>query len=153
MSRPFKRIESEYSPQQIAKLQIRRVIEGICADDLILCEVVAQGEKVWRATMREAFAPVMDLPDEICDRAYLFFCGAVQARFTLNQDHAEAMHLAGEFLDQVQPVTPPTQAEIDKSWVIEEASHPDAIREQYGDKSPQQWLDEAIADGHDKGID
>ena len=91
MSKSFASIKNQYTLGQLVKKTIREQMQNICMDDIMLAEVVAAGEKVWRETMKEMFAPLDFEPsNELCDRVFLFFCGAIQAKFGLDQDTATA---------------------------------------------------------------
>lgn len=151
MSRsPFRSVQSD--PTVTMKLHIRKLMADIASDHIMLSEVVAGGNLKWRNEMHAAFRP-LPLTDDICDRVFLFFCGAVQALLgagtAFNSEHMEAAAIAGEFLDKVEPILPPTPDEVDKAWTIEDASSESAKKEQYGDLAPQEWLDRLVQKDRD----
>lgn len=135
-------------PTVTMKLHIRKLMADIASDHIMLSEVVAGGNMKWRNEMHAAFRP-LPLTDDLCDRVFLFFCGAVQALLgvgtAFNSEHVEAAAIAGEFLDKVEPILPPTAAEVDAAWTIEDASSEAAKKEQYGDLHPQEWLNRIVA--------
>lgn len=146
----FKRMKSEFTPEQMVKLKVREVMADIAGEPFLLCEVVAGGPVTWRATAHDAFRGY-PFTDEIADTMFLFLCGAVQALFgaggseSFTSEHVEAAAIAGDFLDSCEPVKPLTNEDIQKGWTIEDRSSYEHQRQQYGDLSPQEWLNRAVA--------
>lgn len=155
MSNVFKSMKSELTPAQLSRLKIREVMNVIASEPFLLCEVVAGGESHWRRIAADAFKGV-PFSDEIADQMFLFFCGAVQALFgaggseTFQSEHVEAAAIAGDFLDSCAPVTPVSDEDIRKGWTIEERSSHEHQRQQYGDLSPQEWLNRVVSMDEDQ---
>ncbi len=99
------------------------------------------------------------MTDDIADRMFLFLAAAVQAQFGagaagdgFKSEHVEAAAIAGDFLDSCAPLpAAPSDEDVRKGWTIEDRSAYEHQKAQYGDLSPQEWLDRTIAMDEEKG--
>ena len=115
---------------------ITRIMAMVGGDDLMLAEVVAQGQFKWRATFIQAFKgfPVsVDLADKLFyffEQRHKFVFGGLSPKFVL---------------DKMEVTTPPTQAEIDQAWEVESGSTEAGKRAVYGpDYNPEQIIRQVI---------
>lgn len=151
MSKPFRSLKSTNSEVvTIMKLKVRELMMQVASEPFVLCEVVAGGELLWRNACHAAFRGY-PITDDIADRMFAFFCGAVQALFGANGTEAfkseelEAAAIAGDFLDSCSPLPgAPTREEVMKGWTIEDASSEEAKRQEYGGLHPSEWLERQV---------
>ena len=104
---------------------------GVASDPVTLLEVVCGGERLWRQRFGRAFrglVPGSLSTDGMADSVFRFFCRRVVTGFPEFMPGTPPEVI----LDAIEPVTPPTQKEIDESWVVESASSEEGRREFYG---------------------
>lgn len=137
--------------QALIQRRISEIMVEVAADEIYLSDVVAGGLELWRQRLTAAFAPfpMGDIPE----MTYRFFClkvvQLVQQADTsayVETSAENAKTLAGQFLDGVEPVTPPTEKEIAESWELDDASSYEAKKELYGDLHPKEYLHRLVTD-------
>ena len=135
----------------LIKTRIREIMLEVAADEIYVSDVVAGGIDLWRQRITAAFAPfpMGDVPEMM----YRFFCQKViqlvreaDTSATVEASVENAKKLAGQFLDNVEPVTPPTEKEIAESWELDDASSYEAKKELYGDMHPKEYLRRLVTD-------
>lgn len=109
------------------KRAVGQIMHAIVADRILHAEVIAGGIRQWRTRfLRETSGLAVN--QDVADKLWVFFCEAWKQT-------PEAGMTAGTFLDKVEIVSPPTEAEIEAGWEHDwSGSHPDAIRRFYRDE-------------------
>lgn len=107
-------------------------------DDLSRLQILAAGKNYFLREYRKEFKGFGLLAsDEMGNRALLMLWRKHMAEHGLVSP--------SDILDSITSVwRPPTEKEIAKAWKVESNSDPDVRRAMYGDKTPQQHLDELI---------
>jgi len=114
-------------------------------NDLDRLQILAAGKNHFLKEYRKEFAGFGLLAsDEMGNRALLMLWRKHMSE--------HGMVAPAEILDSITSVwRPPTQKEINEAWKIESASSPEVRRELYGDKTPQQFLNELIDEDTRRG--
>ncbi len=115
---------------------IKAVSDGIISDPIVLFQVVAGGERLWRTTFMREFRGNKLVTDDIADLLFRGFCEHV-VNVHGGMDAAQTATLA---LDSYEPITPPTDREIEDAWEVDSASSEDGRRAMYGDLHPQEYI-------------
>ena len=118
--------------KRATKANVSQVMKTIIANPIRLAEVVAGGHLHWRRTFLRGMSG-LPVDDDIADRLFGFFCQAFLRRFPGTTPESDPRALAGQYLDQVEVPSPPTEAEIEASWEHTCESSPEAKRLFYRD--------------------
>lgn len=110
---------------------------NVASDEPTLAAVVAGGPVHWRLNFQRVFRGY-PVDEAIADTVFRFFCDQFLKRVGPGVS-------AAAFLDAIEPITPPTQKEIDEAWEIDSASSEAGRRAFYGPGGhPQEWLDRHV---------
>lgn len=107
---------------------IDKLMKMVVFDELMLLQVVLGGPYHWRLNVMREYA-VAGMTDTLCDLMFHFFAGKVVERYGSMEDATKA-------LDSIEVASPPTDQEIEDSWVHECSSSEEARRMFYKDGNP-----------------
>lgn len=120
---------------------IGQLMQELASNTEALAEVVAGGAFRFRTTFLRTFKG-LPVDDDVANAVFAFL--------TAQYQHAHPDQPAGAWLDAHAPASPPTEAEIAKSWVVESASSEQANQQYYGDHGhPQGLLDRIVSEDYD----
>ena len=109
------------------KLEVRHLMVEILGDRILHAEAVATGPFAWRAAfvkdMGSYFGNQRAPCDTLADLVYQFFVGTWRHRYPEMSPQ--------QFLNAVNPISPPTPAEIEDAWEVEIGSSDAAMRSMY----------------------
>lgn len=103
----------------LAQFHIGKLMRTVLDSEILLLEVVAGGEFNWRNTFMREFRG-LPVDDQIPKLLWDLFLQEFKEKFGTQRPK--------DVLDSVHVETPPTEKEIEESWVHESASSDDARR-------------------------
>jgi hypothetical protein len=111
------------------QVKIRELMLGVAGNPVMLYEIVAGGPSHFRIAFLHSFSGLA-VDHNVADLIFRFFCEQVARR---HPDAESPKVAASQWLDAVEVTSPPTEAEIEASWVHEVFSNEDGRRAAYKD--------------------
>jgi hypothetical protein len=120
--------------REVRDLAYANLLGQITADTAIHAKVLVDGASIWRNAFRRANKH-LGATDNHGDWLFRYL--------ELHWEHSYP-YTPKWFLDHVEVMSDPTQAEIDAAWKVESASTEAGQAHFYGDGSPQEFLERLV---------